>query len=258
MPALPDTRARRPPAAGGALFCPLGPKPSCPLAGGASKPAPRAEGGARARPGTAGAAALPTPREEDVGGREAPYEAERPPTTRPSPRAPVGSERLGGPAAGAGRLWPGTEPPASSLPRGRSPREAAGTPGRRGGKQGGLGLCSCFFGGGSGQEGEGRGGGCLLRLLGRRSPNRGVPLSSQPRSYGKMACLPAAPPALALRRWLGLGLFVLLCLSRGKQERPAWERGRRRAGPERAAVPACRSLGDDGPRGTRSGAFCQG
>ncbi|KAM7130071.1 T-lymphocyte activation antigen CD80 isoform 1-T2 [Ciconia maguari] len=30
-----------------------------------------------------------------------------------------------------------------------------------------------------------------------------------------MACLPAAPPALALRRWLGLGLFVLLCLSLG-------------------------------------------
>lgn len=28
-----------------------------------------------------------------------------------------------------------------------------------------------------------------------------------------MACLPAAPPAL--RRWLGLGLFVLLCLSLG-------------------------------------------
>ncbi|XP_049680412.1 T-lymphocyte activation antigen CD80-like [Accipiter gentilis] len=30
-----------------------------------------------------------------------------------------------------------------------------------------------------------------------------------------MACLPAAPPALALRRCLGLGLFVLLCLSLG-------------------------------------------
>lgn len=38
-----------------------------------------------------------------------------------------------------------------------------------------------------------------------------------------MACLPAAPPALALRRCLGLGLFVLLCLSLGKQERLAWE-----------------------------------
>ncbi|XP_014802613.1 PREDICTED: T-lymphocyte activation antigen CD80-like [Calidris pugnax] len=30
-----------------------------------------------------------------------------------------------------------------------------------------------------------------------------------------MACLPTAPPALALRRWLGLGLFVGLCLHLG-------------------------------------------
>lgn len=30
-----------------------------------------------------------------------------------------------------------------------------------------------------------------------------------------MVCLPAAPPALALRRWLETGLFVLLCLSLG-------------------------------------------
>ncbi|XP_074958913.1 T-lymphocyte activation antigen CD80 [Phalacrocorax aristotelis] len=30
-----------------------------------------------------------------------------------------------------------------------------------------------------------------------------------------MACLPGALPALALRRWLGLGVFMLLCLSLG-------------------------------------------
>ncbi|RMC01688.1 hypothetical protein DUI87_21702 [Hirundo rustica rustica] len=31
-----------------------------------------------------------------------------------------------------------------------------------------------------------------------------------------MMCLPASPPALALRTWLGLGLFVLLCLGTGQ------------------------------------------
>lgn len=38
-----------------------------------------------------------------------------------------------------------------------------------------------------------------------------------------MASLPAAPPAS--RRWPGLGLVVLLCLSLGKRERPEGERG---------------------------------
>ena len=70
-----------------------------------------------------------------------------------------------------------------------------------------------------------------------------------------MACLPAAPPALALRSWLGLGLFVLLCLSLGKRERLGWERARGCAGAERVAAPLCQSAGDGGPQGTGSGVF---
>lgn len=62
----------------------------------------------------------------------------------------------------------------------------------------------------------------LLRYL--------CPLSSRPRNYRKMACLPTAPLALALRRWLGIGLFVLLCLSLGKQEMLMWEHSRGCAG----------------------------
>lgn len=51
-----------------------------------------------------------------------------------------------------------------------------------------------------------------------------------------MACLPVTPPALALRRWLGHGLFMLLCLSLGKQDGLVWERGRGHAGPTRVPV----------------------
>lgn len=39
-----------------------------------------------------------------------------------------------------------------------------------------------------------------------------------------MMCLPASSPALALRTWLGLGLFVLLCLGIGKER--VWECGK--------------------------------
>ncbi|XP_069725870.1 T-lymphocyte activation antigen CD80-like [Phaenicophaeus curvirostris] len=83
----------------------------------------------------------------------------RPPITLPSPCTLTRSDCLGGPAAGAGCLWPGTETPASS-------------------------------------------------------PLQGV-ASGNHRSYRKMACMPATPPALDLRKWLGLGLFVLLCLRLG-------------------------------------------
>lgn len=85
----------------------------------------------------------------------------------------------------------------------------------QGREMGRLGLCSGVWVVAAGRKQrdtvEGAG---LLRLC---SPNP-IPLSSQARSYRKMMCLPASPPALALRTWLGLGLLVLLCLGMGKQE----------------------------------------
>ncbi|KAI1242412.1 hypothetical protein IHE44_0005952 [Lamprotornis superbus] len=58
-----------------------------------------------------------------------------------------------------------------------------------------------------------------------------------PRSYRKMMCLPASPPAPALR--LGLGLFVLLCLGIGQ----AMEKKviRSKVG-EKASLPCCHQI----------------
>ncbi|KAM9020050.1 T-lymphocyte activation antigen CD80 [Ara ararauna] len=65
------------------------------------------------------------------------------------------------------------------------------------------------------------------------------PLSSRPRSYRKMACLPTAPLALVLRRWLGIGLFVLLCLSLGyAQEKKAVKS---KVG-EKVGLPCCHEI----------------
>ncbi|XP_057266477.1 T-lymphocyte activation antigen CD80 [Pezoporus wallicus] len=64
-------------------------------------------------------------------------------------------------------------------------------------------------------------------------------LSSRPRSYRKMVCLPIAPLALALRRWLGIGLFVLLCLSLGyAQEKKAVKS---KVG-EKVGLPCCHEI----------------
>lgn len=89
----------------------------------------------------------------------------------------------------------------------------------QGREAGQAGLVLRGFGGGSRQEAERHSGGCCDSS---GSVPDHITLSSQPRSYRKMMCLPASPPALALRTCLGLGLFVLLCLGIGKQE-PGWE-----------------------------------
>lgn len=69
-----------------------------------------------------------------------------------------------------------------------------------------------------------------------------------------MMCLPAAPPALALRTWLGLGLFVLLCLGIGKQDWLGCDRGKGLGTSSSARVMVNRDGGPQAP----PGASCQG
>lgn len=112
--------------------------PSCPLAGGTSKPAPRAEGGT---------CALTHAYKEAVGGREVTYEAEHSPAPG-LPLALVWSECLGGSAAVAAHPWPGTEPPLCLRGSHRYPVGEVRT------------AVLVVSWGGSEQEGKGRGGQC--------------------------------------------------------------------------------------------------
>lgn len=80
-----------------------------------------------------------------MGGNEETYEAalRLQPGLPPAPQRGVNiSEAL---RQEPGCPWPGTEPPASSLPQGHLLGEATGTPGHREGKRGELSFCLWFF-----------------------------------------------------------------------------------------------------------------
>lgn len=100
----------------------------------------------------------------------------------------AGSKRLGGSAAEARCLWPGTDPlPPPHLrgwPWGCSPREATGTPWRHGTP----GLCSCFFEAAAGRKEGG--------VAGAVAPQAPFPLtvSSSPPSPGATGRWCACPP----------------------------------------------------------------
>ncbi|XP_054698038.1 T-lymphocyte activation antigen CD80-like [Grus americana] len=53
-----------------------------------------------------------------------------------------------------------------------------------------------------------------------------------------MTCLPVVPPALALRRWLGFGLYVMLCLSLGY----ALEKEVKSKVGEKVGLPCCHEI----------------